>query len=62
MRENDLLERTFRFAVDCILFLRSLPNSSEYSVIKFQLTKSATSTGANYEESQGGSPKADFKN
>jgi four helix bundle protein len=62
VRENDLLERTFRFAVDCILFLRSLPNSSEYSVIKYQLTKSATSTGANYEESQAGSSRADFKN
>ena len=62
MRENDLLERTFRFAVDCILFLRYLPNSSEYNVIKYQLTKSATSTGANYEESQAGSSRADFKN
>lgn len=62
MRENDLLERTFRFSVDCILFLRTLPSSSEYSVIKYQLTKSATSIGANYEESQAGSSSADFKN
>jgi len=44
------------------LFLRTLPNSSEYSVIKCQLTKSATSTGVNYEESQADSSRADFKN
>ena len=62
MKENDLLERTFNFGVDCIVFLRQLPNNQEYSVIKHQLIKSSTSTGANYEESQAGSSKADFKN
>lgn len=29
---------------------------------KFQLGKSSTSVGANYEEAQAGSSKADFKN
>ena len=62
MKENDLLERTFNFGVDCIKFLRLLPNNQEYYVIKNQLIKSSTSTGANYEESQAGSSKADFKN
>ena len=62
MKENDLLERTFNFGVDCIKFLRLLPNNQEYYVVKNQLIKSSTSTGANYEESQAGSSKADFKN
>jgi four helix bundle protein len=62
MRENDLLERTFIFGVDCIKYLRQLPNNQEYYIIKNQLIKSSTSTGANYEESQAGSSKADFKN
>ena len=62
MRENDLLERTFNFGVDCIKFMRQLPNYQEYTVVRYQLTKSSTSTGANYEESQAGSSKADFKN
>ena len=37
-------------------------NTSGNGVIKMQLTKSATSSGANYEEAQGASSKADFIN
>lgn len=62
MRENDLLDRTFKFGVDCIKFLRTLPNNQELHVIKHQLIKSSTSIGANYEEAQAGFSKADFKN
>ncbi len=39
-----------------------MPNHSEYQIIKHQLGRSSTSIGANYEESQAGSSKADFKN
>lgn len=45
-----------------IKFLRTLPDSSEMKVIKYQLTKSSTSSGANYEEAQAGSSRADFNN
>ena len=62
MQNNKLLDRTFKFGVNCIIFLRTLPRDFEYNVIKLQLTKSSTSIGANYEESQAGSSKADFKN
>ena len=62
MRENDLLKRTFNFGVNCLRFLRKLPNDPESKLIRFQLGKSSTSLGANYEESQAGSSKADFKN
>lgn len=59
---NDLNERLFNFAVKCLKFIRTLPNTAEYKVIKYQLAKSSTSSGANYEESQAGSSKADFNN
>ena len=62
MKQNDLLDRTFNFGVDVLKFIRQLPKDSEYNLIRFQLGKSATSIGANYEESQAGSSKADFKN
>lgn len=62
MKKNDLLERTFSFGVCCLKFLRQLPNDPEYRLIRYQLGKSSTSLGANYEESQAGSSKADFKN
>lgn len=62
MKQNDLLARTFMFGVNYLRFLRILPNDPESKLIRFQLGKSATSIGANYEESQAGSSKADFKN
>lgn len=60
--KNDLLERTFNFGVDCLKFLRKLPNDPESRLIRYQLGKSSTSLGANYEESQASSSRADFKN
>ncbi len=43
-------------------FLPTLPKTPEFSVIRYQLAKCSTSSGANYEESQAGSSKADFNN
>ena len=60
--KNDLCERRFEFAVKVIEFLKTLPYSPENTTIRTQLSKSACSSGANYEESQGGSSKADFSN
>ncbi|KEY19620.1 four helix bundle protein [Kaistella antarctica] len=62
MKKNDLLERTFWFGINCLKFLRKLPTDPEYKLIRYQLGKSSTSLGANCEESQAGSSKADFKN
>lgn len=59
---NDLNERLFNFAVRIIKFLQSLPKNPENSAIRYQLAKSSTSSGANYEEAQAGSSKADFAN
>lgn len=62
MKFNDLSKRLFEFSVNTITFLRQLPNDPEYKIIKYQLVKSSTSSGANYEEAQGASSKADFHN
>jgi four helix bundle protein len=61
-RKNDLCERLFEFAVKVIEFLKTLQYTPENKIIRSQLTKSSASSGANYEESQGGSSKADFTN
>jgi four helix bundle protein len=62
MKENELKERLFRFAVDVLKMLGKLKGGKEIDVIKYQLSKSATSSGANYEESQAAVSKADFIN
>jgi four helix bundle protein len=50
--EVNLRERLLNFSVNVIQFLSSLPVKGEYEVFRIQLSKSATSIGANYEESQ----------
>ena len=62
MAENELTQRLFNFAVRAIKFLKGLTDNPEIKVIKYQLIKSSTSAGANYEEAQAGSSKADFTN
>ena len=62
MKEHDLGERLFRFAVDVLKMLGKLKGAKEMDVIKYQLSKYATSSGANYEESQAAVSKADFTN
>jgi len=62
LKENDLKDRLFRFAIEVLRMLSSLQAGKEIDVIKYQLSKSATSSGANYEESQAASSRADFLN
>lgn len=58
--QHKLDERLFEFVIRTINFLKSIKNSQELSVIKYQLSKSATSSGANYEEAQAASSLNDF--
>jgi len=58
----ELNKRLFEFAVTVLKFLPNLPKTPEMKVIRYQLAKSSTSSGANYEEAQAGSSKADFNN
>jgi four helix bundle protein len=57
-----LEHRTLQFAVRIIRMSAALPNSSESTVIRNQITKSGTSFGANYREANRARSKADFKN
>ncbi|MBL7086346.1 MAG: four helix bundle protein [Candidatus Cloacimonetes bacterium] len=55
--EKDLYERLIQFAINTFKFLKSLPKDKEYDVFRYQLSKAATSIGANYSESQVGTTK-----
>jgi four helix bundle protein len=54
--------RTKKFAISIIDLSVSLPNTPECKVIKYQITKSGTSVGANYREANRSRSKADFAN
>ena len=56
----NLEDRFLQFSVDIIRFLIKIPKAREFDVIRNQLSKSSTSIGANYTESQAGS-YAEFK-
>lgn len=58
--DEGLGERLFKFTIDVLTFLGSLPKNPESQVIRYQLAKASSSSGANYEEAQGASSKADF--
>lgn len=60
-RKNDLCERLMLFALEVILYLRTVRNTVETMDMKRQLIKAATSSGANYEESQGSPTKPDVR-
>ncbi|WP_321281262.1 four helix bundle protein [Marinifilum fragile] len=58
----DLQQRLFEFSISIVNEVRSLPSSNEYKVISYQILKSATSIGANFEEAQAAVSTADFAN
>jgi four helix bundle protein len=54
--------RTKKFAISIIKLSASLPNTPESKVVKYQVSKSGTSIGANYREANRSRSKADFTN
>jgi four helix bundle protein len=48
----DLRKRLFVFSKNVLMLLMKLPDNKEFDVFRYQLSKSATAIGANYEESQ----------
>ncbi|MDZ7742690.1 MAG: four helix bundle protein [Bacteroidota bacterium] len=56
----DLRERLFLFSISTIKLCRSLDQSPESKIIRYQLIRSGTSSGANYEEAQAAFSKKDF--
>lgn len=59
---NDLKERTKKFAVDCWLLCRNIPQSREFNSYVNQLLRSSSSVGANYRAAQRAKSTADFIN
>lgn len=59
-KTEELLERTFNFGTELLVFLSKLTYNNVLSVPKRQLARSSTSIGANYEESQAAESKKDF--
>ncbi|MCK4715367.1 MAG: four helix bundle protein [Candidatus Marinimicrobia bacterium] len=58
-RKNEILDLSFRFALDIIEVYKYLKNSSEYVMSK-QLLRSGTSIGANINEAQAALTKKEF--
>ena len=56
----DIRERSFQFAVRVIGAVRRLPDDAATRVLAYQLTKAATSVGANVEEADGAESRRDF--
>lgn len=58
--KNQLSERLLEFAANIILLTRELEKTYAGKHIAGQLVRSATSSGANYEEARGAESRADF--
>jgi len=57
---DDLIERTKRYALRVIRLFASLPKAGEAQVLGKQLLRSGTSVGANYREAHRGRSRAEF--
>ncbi|HLT52532.1 MAG TPA: four helix bundle protein [Flavobacteriaceae bacterium] len=62
MRENDLVDRTKKFAIDCWFLCDKLPNSRGFNAYANQLIRCSSSVGANYRASQRAKSAKDFIN
>lgn len=58
----DLEERTAKFGEDVIKFCKEIKETIISKPIVSQLTRSASSIGANYMEANGASSRSDFRN
>ena len=58
--ENDLRDRTKRFALQMIRMFAALPKTAEAQVLGRQVLRSGTSVGANYREAYRGRSRAEF--
>lgn len=60
--DEGLGKRLFEFVINVLKLIKKVKYTESNRVIIYQLSKSSTSSGANYEEAQAGSSKADFNN
>lgn len=59
-KKNEILERSFQFALRSISFYQALAKKGAALVLAQQLLRSSTSVGANVEEAQGAQSRSDF--
>lgn len=59
---NELVGRTRKFAIDCMILCSKLPKTREYNAHVNQLIRSSSSVGANYRASQRAKSTPDFIN
>lgn len=62
MRDRDIVDRTYQFALRVIRLVSSLPANKICEVIGGQLLRAGTSVGANIEEAQAAYSKKEFSN
>jgi four helix bundle protein len=62
MQNLKLKDRAYKYSIDIIGFIDNLAKDSSAQVITNQLSRSATSIGANIIEAQASSSKRDFTN
>ena len=60
VKNDNLRDRTKRFALDIIRFCEKLPNDETSRVLRRQLLRSGTSVGANYRAACRAKSKLDF--
>ena len=60
MKNRDIVDRTYKFALRIIKLVSSLPHNKVCEVIGGQLLRSGTSVGANMEEAQAAYSKKEF--
>ena len=60
-RNNIIVDKSFYFACDTVLFAEELKSNRHYEIAR-QILKSGTSIGANVRESQRAVSTKDFKN
>jgi four helix bundle protein len=58
-KENIIVDKSFKFALDIVIYCELLEENRKY-VLSRQLLRSGTSVGANVREAQNGESKADF--
>jgi four helix bundle protein len=58
-KENIIVEKSFQFALEVVLYCEFLEETKKY-VLSRQLLRSGTSIGANVREAQNAESKADF--
>ena len=59
-RQTDLKDRFYRFALEVVKLVRTLPKETAGFQLGSQLIKAGTSVAANYEEATGAFSKPDF--